>query len=631
MAVSDPAVPVGPPFAGDSEMARRMRTFPWATTSLGDPSGWPAALRAACDICLASRFPIIVLWGDDLRFVYNDAYVPLLGAKHPALGTPGEELWGEVWHIVGPMLRSVMETGESIWVENILLPVDRHGFLEETYWTYSYGPLRDDGGTIRGVFTSVSDTTERVVGERRISLLRELGARAGTARGVEEACRLVAGALEGAGKDIPHAAIHLRTPDGGVDPVPVAVGPAGTVPRPLPDGPGGWPLEEVVRTGRAVVIDDVRKRFGSLPAVDWPVPPDHAVLLPLPGETGAEPVGVMVLVTTSGRPLDEEYRAFLELVARQTASLINGAVAYRAQQRRAEELAELDRAKTLFFSNVSHEFRTPLTLITGPLAELRARSADIHPDLRGDLEVMHRNTLRLGKLVNTLLDFSRIEAGRMRARFESLDLAGLTTDLAGVFRSAMERAGLAYRVDCPPLPERVRVDRDMWEKIVFNLLGNALKFTLEGSVAVRLSAEGDRAVLRVSDTGSGVAAAEIPALFERFHRIENVRSRSNEGSGIGLALVRELVALHGGTITAESVEGEGTTFIVRLPFGGDHLPEASVTDADAPGRPALPERADTAEKALPYIGDALGTPSREPVTAGTAAGTATGTGVRRPP
>ncbi|WP_461110150.1 SpoIIE family protein phosphatase [Streptomyces calidiresistens] len=592
----------GPPFAGPGEMARRMRTFPWEKTSLGDPSTWPSALRAACDICLASRFPIIVLWGEDLRFVYNDAYVPLLGDKHPALGTPGEELWGEIWHIVGPMLRSVVETGESIWVEDMMLPVNRHGFLEETYWTYSYGPLCDDGGTIRGVFTTVNDTTERVVGERRMALLRELGARAGTARGVEDACRLVAGVLDRAGRDIPHAAIHLRAPDGGPDPEPAAVRPTGTAPLPLPEGPGGWPLEEVLRTGRAVVVEDVRERFGHLPDGGWPVPPERAVLLPLSGETGAEPLGVMVLVTTAGRPLDDGYRTFLELVARQTAALINGAVAYRVQQQRVEELAELDRAKTLFFSNVSHEFRTPLTLISGPLAEMRARAADLPADLREDLEVMHRNALRLGKLVNTLLDFSRLEAGRMRARFEPVDLAGLTADLAGVFRSAMERAGLTYEVHCPPLPRAVCVDRDMWEKIVLNLLGNALKFTLEGSVVVRLSAEEDRAVLRVSDTGTGVAADEIPRLFERFHRIENARSRSNEGSGIGLALVRELVTLHGGTITAGSVEGEGTTFTVRLPFGTDHLPGDAVVEEGATARPAA---ARVAEKAAPYIGEAV--------------------------
>ncbi|HXP57702.1 MAG TPA: SpoIIE family protein phosphatase [Streptosporangiaceae bacterium] len=192
--------------------------------------------------------------------------------------------------------------------------------------------------------------------------------------------------------------------------------------------------------------------------------------------------------------------------------------------------------------------------------------------------------VQLGQLLGPpLLDFSRIEAGRMQARYEPVDLAAFTADLASVFRSAVERAGLTYQVDCPELPGLVYVDQEMWEKVVLNLLSNALKFTFEGAISVTLRPDGDHAVLRVTDTGVGVAAAEMPRLFERFHRIPNARSRSNEGSGIGLALVRELVGLHGGTITAASTEGAGTEFTIRLPFGPDHLPPAHVADAAAPG------------------------------------------------
>jgi PAS domain S-box-containing protein len=180
--------------------------------------------------------------------------------------------------------------------------------------------------------------------------------------------------------------------------------------------------------------------------------------------------------------------------------------------------------------------------------------------------------LRLGRLVNTLLDFSRIEAGRMQASYEPADIAQVTAELASVFRSAVDRAGLAFEVDCRPLPEPVYLDRGMWEKVVLNLLSNALKFTFDGSIRVSAHAEGGHAVVAVADTGIGVPEREMPRLFERFHRIENARSRSNEGSGIGLALVQELVQLHGGTITAASTEGDGTTFTVRLPFGHAHLP-----------------------------------------------------------
>ncbi|WP_101255910.1 SpoIIE family protein phosphatase [Streptomyces barkulensis] len=587
----------GPPellFPGHGEMAGRMRAFDWAGTPMGDPAGWPASLRTACRICLTSRYPMFLWWGEDLRLLYNDAYQHLLGNKHPALARPGRQVWGEIWDVIGPMLRSVTETGQATWSEDLLLRMERHGYLEETYWTYSYSPLHDDEGRVRGVFTACNETTERVVGERRLAVLQDLGAQAGTARSVGEACRLVARVLGRAQRDVPFAAVHLRDPGGGL--VPAAVSPPGTAPGPSPDGHGDWPLEQVLTTGEPVVVEDVVRRFGRLPSGGWERPPTQAVVLPLPGETGAGPVGAIVLAAGAGRVLDDGYRAFLDLVARQTAALVNGAVAYEVQQRRAEELAELDRAKTAFFSNISHEFRTPLTLITGPLEELRGQLAGAGERVGGELEVIRRNALRMGKLVNTLLDFSRIEAGRMRARFEPVDLAAVTAELASVFRSAVERAGLDFDVDCPALPGPVHIDRDMWEKVVLNLLSNALKFTFDGSIGVTLRAEGGQAVLRVSDTGIGVPRDELPRLFERFHRIENARARSNEGSGIGLALVKELVGLHGGTITADSTEGEGTVLTVRLPFGTDRLPAGS---ADRGAEPFPVSAAD------PYLQEAL--------------------------
>jgi PAS domain S-box-containing protein len=258
-------------------------------------------------------------------------------------------------------------------------------------------------------------------------------------------------------------------------------------------------------------------------------------------------------------------------VAKQTAATISEAKAYEAERRRAEELAELDRAKTAFFSNVSHEFRTPLTLMLGPIEDATADSR-LPPDLHDRLTLAQRNATRLQKLVNTLLDFSRIEAGRVQASYVQTDLVALTRDLASTFRSAMEKAGLAFSVECDSLGEPVFVDREMWEKIVLNLLSNAFKFTLEGSVLVRVRREGEAAVLEVTDTGVGVPAHEIPRLFERFHRVESTQGRTHEGSGIGLALVQELVKLHGGSIEASSELGVGTTLRVRIPFGAGHLP-----------------------------------------------------------
>ncbi|WP_237555205.1 MULTISPECIES: SpoIIE family protein phosphatase [unclassified Streptomyces] len=610
-------------------MAARVRGYPWGDSPMGEPGSWPVSLHTALRICLTSRFPMIVWWGPELRFLYNDAYLPLLGTNHPALAKPGDRVWREIWHIIGPMLRSVMDTGRATWSEDLLLPLVRHGYLEETYWTYSYSPLHDDDGTVRGVFTAVSDTTERVIGERRLAALRDLGSQAGNARSVAEACELVAAALDRAGADVPFAEVHLR--GAGADEPEPAASTSGSFARPLRAG-GGWPLAEVLDGGGPVVLSDVRERFGDLPAGGgWQAPPRQAVVLPLPGETGARDVGVMVLGASAGRMLDDSYLSFLNLVAQQTAALVNGAVAYQVQQHRAEELAELDRAKTAFFSNISHEFRTPLTLIMGPVRELLDRPGELGDPVREELEVVNRNGLRLGRLVNALLDFSRIEAGRMEARYEPVNLSLLTAELAGVFRSAVEKAGLEFDVRCPELPQPVYLDRQMWEKVMLNLLSNALKFTFDGTIGVSVAQEDGRAVVRVSDTGIGVAGEEMPRLFERFHRVRSVRARSDEGSGIGLALVRELVDLHGGTITADSTEGAGTTFTVSLAFGHAHLSAANVAPPAAlpAGSPGVSTAAEPfvqeALRWLPDLGEpVLGEPGRPPEPAGPAGTAADG-------
>ncbi|SED15831.1 PAS domain S-box-containing protein [Amycolatopsis tolypomycina] len=587
-------------FPGTSRMAARMRDFDWASSPLGEPRDWPASLTTAVRICLTSRFPMIVWWGPELRFLYNDAYLPLLGTKHPALDKPGAEVWSEIWHIIGPMLDSVMTTGEATWSEDLLLPMNRHGYWEETYWTYSYSPVHDDEGTVRAVFTAVSDTTERVIGERRLATLRELGARAGVARTVDEACELVAGVLGQAGADVPYATIHIRDGDGALTLAAVTPGGEGAADA------AAWPLKDVLADGVARTVSG--EALGELPSGGWSTPPAEAVVLPLRGDAGDAATGVIVLAASAGRALDESYRTFLGLVAQQTAALVNGAIAYQVQQRRAEELTALDAAKTTFFANISHEFRTPLTLILGPAAELRETLDGAGERVREEVDVIQRNALRLGRLVNNLLDFSRIEAGRMQARFEPVDLGTFTGELASVFRAAVERAGLVFEVDCRPSAEPVHVDRGMWEKVVFNLLSNAVKFTFDGAIRVTSTVDGGDAVVAVSDTGIGIDAAELPRLFERFHRIPSARARSNEGSGIGLALVRELVGMHGGSVAVESAPGAGTTFRVRLPVGTRHLPaehvvtEPTVTEPTAGG---LGSGVPYGEAAEPYVQEAL--------------------------
>jgi PAS domain S-box-containing protein len=283
-----------------------------------------------------------------------------------------------------------------------------------------------------------------------------------------------------------------------------------------------------------------------------------ASLMPVKDEQGN-----VVFITAEGRDITEK-KAHEREIARQR-----------------EELAKLDELKTQFFANISHEFRTPLTLMMGPLEDALTESAKLSSPNRGQLELAYRNSLRLLKLVNTLLDFSRIEAGRIQATYEPTDLALLTAELASVFRSAIERAGMKLVVECAPLSESVYVDRDMWEKIVLNLVSNAFKFTFEGEIEVTLGEVGDAVELTVRDTGTGIPVEEIPRLFDRFHRAKGARGRSYEGSGIGLALVQELVKLHGGNVRVQSEVGHGSSFIVSIPRGKSHLPVGRI-DAERP-------------------------------------------------
>jgi signal transduction histidine kinase len=249
---------------------------------------------------------------------------------------------------------------------------------------------------------------------------------------------------------------------------------------------------------------------------------------------------------------------------------------YEEERKRAEALAELDRAKTLFFSNISHEFRTPLTLMLGPIEDLLAQPSALAQAQRESVELLQRNTLRLLRLVNTLLDFSRIEAGRIDAVYKPVDLAALTTDLTSNFRSAIEKAGLDLRVECPTGLPPMYVDEQMWEKIVLNLLSNAFKYTFQGSITVQLEQQEAAVELSVTDTGIGIPAEELPHMFERFHRIKGASGRTFEGTGIGLSLVHELVKLHGGTISVTSTPSIGSTFIVSLPLGTAHLPQERI-------------------------------------------------------
>jgi signal transduction histidine kinase/CheY-like chemotaxis protein len=516
---------------------------------------------------------MIIFWGPELAQLYNDAYRPILGAKHPAsLGQPAQVCWSELWDVIGPMLHGVMDRGEATFSDDQLLLMDRHGYTEETYFTFSYGPIRDESGGVGGVFCAVVETTDRVLGERRLRTLRELGARTAAARTAEAACRTAAATLAGNPYDVPFALFYLLDPDGAKATLVATAGanpPASATSTVDLTVNGPWPFAQVARTRRAAVVDGLA---APAPAIAVGSTVERALVLPVTQAAAERPAGLLVVGVNPRRALDDGYRGFFDLVARHVATAVADARAHEEERRRAEALAELDRARTAFFSNVSHEFRTPLTLLLGPLEEALAEPPELPAPHRERVEVAYRNALRMLKLVNALLDFSRLEAGRLSASYEPVDLASYTADLAGMFRSAIERGGLELAVDASPLPESVYVDRDLWEKVVLNLMSNAFKYTFAGRIEVAVRAADGAAEVTVRDTGVGIAADQITYLFQRFHRVSGVHARTHEGTGIGLSLVHELVALHGGTVSVRSEVGAGSTFTVRIPFGTAHLP-----------------------------------------------------------
>ncbi len=265
------------------------------------------------------------------------------------------------------------------------------------------------------------------------------------------------------------------------------------------------------------------------------------------------------------------------------------------------KLSQLDAAKTAFFSNISHEFRTPLTLMLGPLEDMLADTAQpVSQAHRMRLQMAHDNAHRLLRLVTALLDFSRLEAGRVRGSFAPVDFSAVTRELAGMFQTAFDRAGLKLILECPSLTEPVWIDVDMWEKVVPNLLSNAFKFTLEGAVTVRLAETPRSVVLEVIDTGTGIPEGDLPRVFERFHRVTGAVGRTHEGAGIGLALVRELVEIHGGTIEVRSKQGEGSTFRIEIPKGREHLPADSLQQE--PGQDGLRGRRPLPQDSVRWMG-----------------------------
>ncbi len=559
---------IDPIFAASGEMAARCAEHDWSGTPLGLPATWSESLRTAVAMVLRSRFPMILSWGHEFVILYNDAFIPTLGAKHPgALGGLLSYEFAEVWDEVGPMQRSVLAGGDATFHEDLPLLIERGGGLEETYFTFSYSHVPADPGP-GGVIAVLAVTTGAVVGTRRMALLNELaaqGPRADSPTAALSSCLMVLGQAEA---DLSHGACYL--PDG-PDRL-VMTGAFGT----LPDD---WPTEIDLKASSPAAGAWAEGET----AVDHRRPPgatsgaaETTVSLPLHGREGSTSA-MLLVVPNALRPLDQDHHHFLDLVGDQVSQVLTLATARADEHARVSALAEIDAAKTAFLSNVSHEFRTPLTLVLGPLEDALAG----HPGAldRAEVESMYASAHRLLRMVNALLDVARLDSGtRAEPDLEPLDLGEVTDELVAPFSVAAGRAGLEFTAEIDDELGRLLLDPERWESIVLNLLANAIKYTPAGSINLSLGADGDDVLLRVSDTGIGISAADVDHVFDRFYRAGGGQARSIEGTGIGLSLVHDAARSLGGTVTVASEPGRGSTFEVRLPLVRAPLAEAADTE-----------------------------------------------------
>lgn len=558
-----------PTFLSGGEMGRLIREFDWSKTPLGPQRDWPESLKSVVSVMLINRFPMLLWWGKDYIQIYNDAYIPVLGLKHPkpGLGSPGWACWEEIWDVLAPLVDTPFNGGPATWMDDILLKLNRNNRVEETHFTIAYSPVSDPTAKngIGGVLATVNEITESSITKRQNETLSKLGKGISSTPAEVEVYKQLTSVLEENKYDVPFAFIHDIDDDGNA----TLIGTAG-IDRHHPI------IQKPTGNSTSMYLSDIEGQWTNLPTGEWDLQPQSLIHVPIRGGKG-KPVAILTIAQNPYRTFDDLYSHFVQMIADHISFGITSARAFRQEQEKAEALAQVDRAKTQFFGNVSHEFRTPLTLMLGPINDILAKdSSSMVVADRDVLLLVQRNALRLQKLVNSLLDFSRIEAGKYKASYRPVDISRVTAELASNFQSLMSNAGLRFEVDCRAIGAPVFLDVEMWEKIVLNLISNAFKFTFEGGISVRTRRAGDNAELVVSDTGIGISKENLVHVFERFHRVENVRSRTHEGSGIGLALVNELVRMHGGSITADSVEGKGTTFTISIPLGNKHLPSDQI-------------------------------------------------------
>ncbi len=570
-------------FEGGGEMGKLVRSMDWSKTPLGPIEQWPQSLKTTVSLCLGSNFPISIAWGPESVQIYNDGYWPICGDKHPtSMGQDYKECWASAWPVIGKAFEDASK-GQPRFLTNQRIFLERFGYMEETFFTFSFSPIIDESGGVGGLFHPVTELTQQSLGERRLELLRKVAALTVNVKTTNEAITKLMEMLTSEALDVPFSLLYSLSADGTQATLAGSHGFTATssinaeiIPIKKINS-NEWPLGKVLDAKTPVHLVNLAAEFGIFECAPYPEAPRSALIFPVELPGLQQPFGFFITGVSARRELDEPYRTFYDLLIAAITNLLIKAKTNEDEEQRLETLLELDRAKTAFFSNISHEFRTPLMLMLGPVEDLINDTQNpLNAAQKESALMMQRNAFRLQRLVNNLLDFSKLEAGRLEAKYHATEIAAFTGELASTFRSSINKAGLEFNLLCKPLSQPVYVDREMWEKIIFNLLSNALKFTFSGSISVTVSEDKHDAIITITDTGEGVSKEGVSKLFQRFSRIEGVKSRTHEGSGIGLAFISELIKMHGGEISIQSELKKGSTFKVKIPFGSGHLPAEKV-------------------------------------------------------
>ncbi|WVQ94712.1 hypothetical protein IAU59_001792 [Kwoniella sp. CBS 9459] len=627
-----------PPSNAENQSApwwRLVDEVDWASTPMGPRSSWKDTLDPLLSVTFESTTSDSLWLGPDLRLIYNKSYSELV--DHPRTwAQPAHEVWASLWSTLGPLTKQCM-AGTPVYRENDPVFYKRYGngTLLEHYHTWRYVPFTGKDGNVVGLFNQSIETTETVLQARRTATLRDLAEQLILARSLDEYYTLTAEVLEQNPAEAPFVMMYRVRPND-TNPSSVAVDltlestigvPQGhrsaqqtlsfrLPPRSRSDfGPGAdrmssptlsaisalssgsgrvchvitdgdsWPILKALSTRQCVIVDDCSRMIEGYPLRQWDELPFAAIVVPICSDASIEvPDAVMIMGLNVRRPFDAEYDSWVHTVRSQLVSSLAQAKATESEARLAEDNAKMEKAKAAWFRGAAHDLRSPLALVAGPVSDL-LESQTITAGQRHSLTVAQRNIDRLIRLVNTLMDFSRLEAGRVEGRFVPIDLGEFITDLAALFRPAVERLGLEYSVEIEPRDQVVFVDPTLFETIISNLIGNAIKYTEEGGITVRLSYT-DHAEISIIDTGVGIPAAEVPLVTEWYHRATTAIHAGTQGSGLGLALARELLHLHGGELIVHSLLAEesggqhGSVFTARIPLSFRPPP------AVAPGSPS---------------------------------------------